>query len=91
MLKTLAPKLGYHLELASVREWNVQAESEDEVMSEIHKILKAQKRSSVRARHFSFIDLKKRGLKWSPQWFGIVREPIERVIRKFHLLENRQH
>ena len=79
-MKTLGPKLGYHVELASsVLDKNVQAESEDEVLSEVYKIMKAQKNSFVRARHYSFIDLKKRGLNWSPQWLGIVRDPIERV------------
>ena len=83
ILKTLGPKLGYHLEITTARaasDWNVQAESEDEVMSEVNKIIKAQKNSFVRARHYSFIDLKKRGLDWSLEWLGIVRDPIERVI-----------
>ena len=82
ILKKLSSNLGYELQFAKVREWNVQANNEDEIMSEINNIFKASKRSQVRARHFSFIDLKGRGFDWTPLWFGIIRDPIERVKKE---------
>ncbi len=31
-------------------------------------------------RHYAFIDYRKMGYNWNPDWFNVVRDPIERVI-----------
>ena len=35
-------------------------------------------------QHYSFIDFSKFGYDWSPDWFNIVRDPVEKVISYFY-------
>ena len=35
-------------------------------------------------QHYSFIDFSKFGYDWSPDWFNIVRDPVEKVISFFY-------
>ena len=49
-------------------------------LSEIGKILQGHNEGYIWARHYSFIDFKRFGLRWSPYWISIVRDPVERVI-----------
>ena len=35
-------------------------------------------------QHYSFIDFTKFGYDWSPDWFNIVRDPVEKVISFFY-------
>ena len=46
---------------------------------EIASVIKAEK-PTVFVRHYSFIDFEKNtGSDWSPDWFNIVRDPIDKV------------
>ena len=46
---------------------------------EIASVVKAEK-PTVFVRHYSFIDFEKNtGSTWSPDWFNIVRDPIDKV------------
>ena len=58
-------------------------ESDDCLKWKISKLLKIS-RPMVLIQHYSFIDLSKFGYTWSPDWFNIVREPVEKVISYFY-------
>ena len=56
--------------------------NDDGIMKEIGEILKSQKNSIIRVRHFSFINFDRYNVKWNPHWFSMVRDPIDRVSDK---------
>ena len=58
-------------------------DSDDGLKRKISKLLKIS-RPMVLVQHYSFIDLTKFGYTWSPDWFNIVREPVEKVISYFY-------
>ena len=78
ILENLSIKLGYIAETPSFKEETVQGDTND-VMQEIGEIVKSNRNSIIRSRHFSFIDFEKYGFSWTPHWFSMVREPVERV------------
>jgi len=41
-------------------------------------------RPMVLIQHYSFIDFGKFGYNWTPDWFNIVRDPVEKVISYFY-------
>ena len=41
-------------------------------------------RPMVFIQHYSFIDFNKFGYNWTPDWFNIVRDPVEKVISYFY-------
>lgn len=49
---------------------------------EVNNLLRTHK-NLVNVRHYSFIDFEKLGYKWRPDWFSVVRHPIEKVIKEF--------
>ena len=51
-----------------------------EVHKEINEIINGEKRNWIRARHYSYIDFNEYGKRLAtPDWFSMVRDPIERV------------
>ena len=50
------------------------------VSKEIKDIQHCHSNGEIRARHFSFIDFHGNGMDWTPDWFSMVRDPVERVI-----------
>lgn len=59
-------------------------EDKKKIQREIEEILIAQDTNHIRARHYSYINFKKYGYKWSPIWFSMVRHPIDRVQLMFN-------
>ena len=38
----------------------------------------------VMVRHYSFIDFAKYGSPWHPDWFNVVRDPIDKIVSWFY-------
>ena len=55
------------------------------LFAEIDSILKTHS-SMAFVRHYSFIDFAKFGYDWSPDWFTIVRDPVDKVISWFYYM-----
>ena len=47
-------------------------------MDEAGQLLKTHK-NKIKVRHYSFVDLERLGYEWTPDWFSLVREPIDKV------------
>ena len=45
---------------------------------EVDGLLRTHK-NLVNVRHYSFIDFEKLGYRWRPDWFSVVRDPIQKV------------
>ena len=58
----------------------------ENVQKEMQAVMKLRQ-PTVLARHYAFLDFAKYGHQWSPDFFGIVREPIERVSISYILLQ----
>ena len=57
----------------------ILADSEEGIDQEIQSVLKINK-PMVIVKHYCFIDFKEKlGSAWSPDWFNIVRHPIDKV------------
>ena len=39
---------------------------------------------AIFVRHYSFIDFEKFGFEWRPDWFNVIRNPVEKVISYFY-------
>ena len=46
-------------------------------------IVSRNRKHSVYYSHVNFVDFKKHGWSWSPKFIGIIRDPIERVIKLY--------
>lgn len=79
LLLRLSNNLGFQLDVPAFRKEILQ-DNEGGIMKEIKNILNDQKDGYVRTRHYSYIDFKQHGTNWSPIWFSMVRDPVERVI-----------
>jgi hypothetical protein len=58
-----------------------------ESYDDVHKVTKEilmEKRPTVYAKPYNFIDFNKHGSLWSPDYFSIVRDPIEKVGYPLH-------
>ena len=82
LLKKQGEKLGFEV-------WPKIVQSESLVdtpkglAEEIDSVVKMQ-RPTVFVRHYSFIDFEKStGSDWSPDWFNMVRDPIDKVKMVF--------
>ena len=62
-----------------VRKYECVQDSIDGILHEAGILLKTQK-NTIRVRHYSFIDLESFGYEWTPDWFSLVRDPINKVI-----------
>ena len=50
-------------------------------MEEAGHLLKTHK-NNIKVRHYSFVDLERLGYEWTPDWFSLVREPIDKVRKQ---------
>jgi len=69
-----------------VREFERISEFDDlpNLYAEIDSILKVNVPMAI-VRHYAFIDFAKFGYnKWAPDWFSMVRDPVEKVISWFY-------
>ena len=73
----LGAKLGYDVDTGHRQHENVQDDSEG-MFNEVDSILRTHK-PMVKIRHYAFLDFAKLGYQWSPDWFNLVRDPIEKV------------
>ena len=55
------------------------------LFEEIDSILKTHTPMAF-VRHYSFIDFAKFGYDWRPDWFTIVRDPVDKVISWFYYM-----
>ena len=78
ILSSVGNDLGFQVQVPAYSYERTMQEDE-EVKEEILEIIKGHENNYIRARHSSFIDFKKHGYKWSPLWFSLVRDPVERV------------
>ena len=74
---TLAPKLGYEV-FPGVRQVESVLDTIGGLYEDVQSLLKRQ-RATIQVRHYSFVDLERFGYDWSPDWFSLVRDPIEKV------------
>ena len=80
LLVTLGPKLGFRV-TPKIRQTETLADDEEGLAEEVDSTFRVTK-PMVFVRHYSFIDFERRGLGWKPDWFNIVREPIDKVREK---------
>ena len=79
----LGVNLGYVVEEGFRKLETVQDDAKG-IQKEIESLLQVHE-NLVKCRHYAFFDLRNWGYDWVPDWFSIVRHPIERVsiyIRK---------
>ena len=53
-------------------------EPPDMVAQTVEKVLSTTQ-PSVWIRHYNFVDFERFGSDWSPDWFTLVRHPVDRV------------
>ena len=82
ILRSLGKSLGYVVDVPYYKA-EVMGADEYEIKKEIKEILICHRDSAVRTRHFNFIDFEKYGVRWNPDWFSIVRDPVDRVCAVF--------
>ena len=68
---------GYDVD-PGVRKYERVLDSFEGIIEEVGSLLKNHK-NKVKVRHYSFIDLKNFGYDWNPDWFSLVRDPIDKV------------
>ena len=73
----LGAKLGYDVDTGHRQHENVQDDSEG-MFNEVDSILRTHK-PMVKIRHYVFLDFAQLGYQWNPDWFNLVRDPIEKV------------
>ena len=78
ILKNLGAKLGFNVEIPSSQSTLIQ-ENQIQVEKEIGATMKSHRANTIRAKHYCFINFQKYGVKWNPDWFSMVRDPVERV------------
>ena len=50
------------------------------MFQEVDSILRTHS-PTVKVRHYAFLDFARMGYKWNPDWFSLVRNPIEKVSK----------
>ena len=82
LLRALEKKNGFVVEsVASKRELLI--DTSEGLQLQVTKMLHTTT-PMVFIQHYSFIDFSKFGYDWSPDWFNIVRDPVEKVISFFY-------
>jgi len=82
LLVTLGQKLGYNT-IPQIRQRETVADSEKGVQEEVNTMVYSQE-NLVMVRHYSFIDFAKHGSPWHPDWFNLVRDPIDKMVSWFY-------
>lgn len=70
-------KLGFHVD-PKIRQNDILADDPFGLIEEAISVLKIQ-RPEVVVRHYNFIDFKEFSHGWHPDWFNVVRDPIDKV------------
>ena len=78
LLESIGFNLGYNIDFGE-RPNEVIFEDRSGITKDMTKLLQIQE-DHVYCRHFSFYNLQEWGYSWIPDWFTIVRDPIQRVI-----------
>ena len=58
-------------------------EAQDEVQAFVDQMM-AVKRSAIFVRHYNFIDFEQHGVANPPDYFNMVRDPVEKVISWYY-------
>ena len=78
LLITLGETLDYEV-IPQIRQVEKVADTEAGIQEEVNTMVFSQK-NLVMVRHYNFIDFTKYGSPWYPDWFNVVRDPIDKVI-----------
>ena len=78
LLSVLGKNHGFGVDYG-LREWDIVRDDTKGLGEEIDKLLRIHE-NHVICRHYAFFNLKDMGYDWRPDWFSIVRHPIERVM-----------
>lgn len=89
ILMELSTQLGYLVEVPNRNK--VIQEDDDEVQKEIGAILKSHRNSVIRCKHYSFINFEKYGVNWNPDWFSMVRNPVDKVRLRGFIIYCQKH
>ena len=77
LMKSLGTNLGYVVD-EGIKEGEVVQDDDSGIQEEIKDLLQNHD-SVVKSRHYAFFNLRYWGYEWAPDWFSVVRDPIERV------------
>ena len=77
LFKQLSPKLGYQVTPKIYQRESV-GDSFEGVLQEVDSVLRIPNPSII-VRHYSFVDFPQYGSIWRPDWFSMVRDPIDKV------------
>ena len=80
ILASIGKHLGFQVQVPAFQHETLY-DDRNGVRKEIYEIISGHENNIVRSRHYSFINFKEYGLEWYPDWFSIVRDPVERVIQ----------
>ena len=80
LMKSLGVNLGYDVDLGFRLDGTpeILQDDSDGLRKEVDSLVQIHK-DTIKARHYSFFDIRAWGHDWFPEWFSIVRDPIERV------------
>ena len=79
LMKSLGLHLGYDVDLGFRQDgWEKIQDEPDGLRKEVDSLVQTH-RDTLKARHYAFFDVRKWGYDWAPDWFSVVRDPIERV------------
>lgn len=82
LLVTLGDKLGYKT-IPQIRQRETVADNEKGIQEEVNAMVLSQE-NLVMVRHYNFIDFAKFGSPWHPDWFNLVRDPIDKIVSWFY-------
>ena len=71
--------MGYDVNTGHQKYENVQ-DTRKGILNEVNSILRTHK-PMVKIRHYAFLDFAQFGYQWNPDWFNLVRDPIEKVLK----------
>ena len=77
LFQSLGVHLGYDVD-QGIREKEIVQEDTIGIKKEVDALVQTHK-STVKSRHYAFFSLREWGYSWEPDWFSLVRDPIERV------------
>ena len=77
LMQSLGVNHGYDVDLG-FREVEVLQDNLVGLQKEVDSLIQTTK-DTLKARHYAFFDIRQWGYDWAPDWFSIVRHPIERV------------
>ena len=79
----LGAKLGYDVN-PGIKQKEDVLDSYEGMFQEVDSILRTHA-PTVKVRHYAFLDFARMGYKWNPDWFSLVRNPIEKVSKSYKI------